>query len=169
VRDQFGVCVCPPGSGLNSNEECIKCPPSKGMRVNERGRCECDLERGMVVDERGNCVCPTDHGYALDHRGYCVPIEVTPAPECVVDSDCLDNRYCDQNTKTCLDPCEIKRCGINAFCNATEHRAVCQCIAGYNGDPEKVCSKYIINIYQAKNFEYTEKRKIIKYYSLNDY
>jgi hypothetical protein len=144
VRDQSGACICPPGSGLDHNGDCINCPAVKGMKVDERGRCVCDLERGMVVDERGNCICPVEFGYVLDRRGYCVKSDQPPPPECVVDSDCPDNRYCEQKSNTCQDPCGIKRCGINAFCNATNHRAICQCISGYSGDPEVLCSKFKI-------------------------
>lgn len=146
MRDQSGTCICPPGSGLDHNGDCINCPAVKGMKVDERGRCVCDLERGMVVDERGNCICPVEFGYVLDRRGYCVKSDQPPPPECVVDSDCADNRYCEQTTNTCQDPCGIKRCGINAFCNATNHRAICQCISGYSGDPEVLCSKSIVII-----------------------
>ena len=62
-------------------------------------------------------------------------------PECESDDDCPDYRYCNLETQTCDDPCAIKRCGVNALCNATDHRAVCQCIAGYVGDPYVLCSK----------------------------
>ena len=59
-------------------------------------------------------------------------------PECQSDDDCPDNKYCN---RYCIDPCLTKRCGENALCNATNHKAVCQCIAGYYGNPEKKCSK----------------------------
>ncbi|KAG8227100.1 hypothetical protein J437_LFUL007437 [Ladona fulva] len=140
VRDVFGNCVCPPGSGLNENDDCILCPIEKGLKVDERGRCVCALERGMIVDERGNCVCPQDHGYHLDSKGNCVIESIPPGPRCTKDEDCLDNNYCDTDTNSCKDPCLNKNCGVNALCNATNHRAVCQCIAGYTGNPEVYCN-----------------------------
>jgi hypothetical protein len=65
--------VCPPGTGLNQRDECERCPPEKGLKIDERGRCVCDLERGLVINERGDCVCPNEHGYRLDLYGNCVP------------------------------------------------------------------------------------------------
>lgn len=73
VIDEEGNCVCPPGTALNSNDECVRCLPERGQRVDERGRCVCALEKGMIIDERGNCVCPTEFGYKLDINGNCVP------------------------------------------------------------------------------------------------
>lgn len=67
-------------------------------------------------------------------------------PECESDDDCPDYRYCNLETQTCDDPCAIKRCGVNALCNATDHRAVCQCIAGYVGDPYVLCSKIFFSL-----------------------
>lgn len=63
-------------------------------------------------------------------------------PECQTNDDCADDRYCNLETRTCEDPCLIKRCGSNALCNATRHQAVCQCITGFLGDPYINCSEY---------------------------
>lgn len=138
IRDNNGKCVCPPGSALNIFEYCTPCEIEKGFRIDETGHCVCALERGMVIDERGRCICPIEHGYRLTPRGECVPVD---KPECETDYDCADNRYCNTRTKTCEDPCLTKTCGINALCNATNHRAICQCIVGYNGNPDVLCSK----------------------------
>lgn len=106
------------------------------MKVDERGRCVCALERGLIIDERGNCVCPIEFGYQLDSRGNCIP----KGPECQSDDDCPDNKYCNLEVKTCDDPCTTKNCAVNALCNATNHRAICQCKTGYTGDPNVLCS-----------------------------
>ncbi|MPC50470.1 hypothetical protein E2C01_044299 [Portunus trituberculatus] len=37
----------------------------------------------------------------------------------------------------CQDPCN---CGENAFCNVIEHRPICTCQPGYEGDPEIACT-----------------------------
>lgn len=134
-----GECVCPPNTALNENDECIPCLPEKGLKIDERGRCVCALEKGFIIDERGNCVCPVEYGYYLDNKGNCIPKVV---PKCEEDSDCLDHKYCNQETKTCEDPCLTKKCGINAFCNATNHQAFCYCISGHEGNPYENCSKY---------------------------
>lgn len=134
-----GECLCPPDTALNENDDCVPCPIEKGLTIDERGRCVCALERGLIIDERGNCVCPVEYGYRLDVRGNCVPVK---GPECETDDDCPDHKYCNPNTKTCDNPCATKKCGLYALCNATNHQAICQCIAGYTGNPEKLCSKY---------------------------
>lgn len=71
IRDELGDCVCPPGTALNQNNECIRCLPEEGQKI-EKGQCVCALEKGMIIDERGNCVCPTQFGYKLDLNGNCV-------------------------------------------------------------------------------------------------
>jgi len=63
--------VCPPGTGLNENEDCTRCLEQNGLKVDERGRCVCALERGLIIDDRGNCICPVEYGYRLNDSGYC--------------------------------------------------------------------------------------------------
>jgi hypothetical protein len=137
IVDDFGRCVCPPGTALNIYEECVICEIHRGYKIDETGHCVCALERGLIIDERGRCICPEEHGYKLLPEGKCVRVD---EPECLTDEQCPDYKYCNLQTKTCEDPCE-NNCGTNAFCNATNHRAICQCITGYQGDPYVYCSK----------------------------
>lgn len=137
VRDVDGQCVCPPGTALDIYEYCTPCREEQGFRIDESGHCVCALERGMVIDERGRCTCPIDLGYRLTPRGECQPEE---PPECTSNDQCADNRFCNLDTKTCEDPCLTKVCGVNAFCNAVNHRAQCQCITGYTGNPDLHCN-----------------------------
>jgi hypothetical protein len=139
VTTPDGKCVCPPRTGLNDNNECIPCPEEKGLKVDERGRCVCALEKGLIIDERGNCVCPTEFDYRLDSHGNCIS---PPGPECETDDQCSDDKYCSPETKTCQNPCLHKKCGTNAFCNASNHVGVCQCKSEYTGDPKIACSEY---------------------------
>ncbi|ETN60100.1 dumpy [Anopheles darlingi] len=138
VRNVNGECTCPPGYGLSQYDDCQPCREEDGLKIDETGRCVCALERGLIIDERGRCICPIESGYRLTSRGECIRTE---RPECEHDDQCDDWRYCDQRTKTCEDPCVGTVCGKNALCNATNHRAVCQCIAGYDGNPEVLCSQ----------------------------
>lgn len=138
MLDESGRCSCAPGNAADENEDCVPCRPELGMRITPDGRCACALERGMVIDERGRCICPVEHGYKLDESGWCVRVE---RPECETDDDCADDKRCGKESKVCEDPCLDKVCGVNAFCNATRHRAICQCIAGYIGNPDEICSK----------------------------
>lgn len=143
IIDDLGNCVCPPGTALNIYDECVICEIEKGFKIDYAGRCVCALERGLIIDDRGKCVCPEEHGYKLTTNGECIQVVV---PECEVDADCHDYLYCNTNSKTCEDPCVVKVCGQNAFCNQTNHVAICQCITGYSGDPDLYCSKYLFGI-----------------------
>lgn len=57
-------------------------------------------------------------------------------PECTVHSDCPSNRAC-MNEK-CRDPCPGS-CGTGAECNVINHTPICNCLAGYTGDPFTYC------------------------------
>lgn len=115
--DEEGNCVCPPGTAFSIDQECVICEIHKGYKI-ENGYCQCALERGMTVDHRGNCVCPTDHGYILTDSGNCILLDL---PGCKEDNDCPDDKYCNKLTKTCEDVCIDYTCGVNAFCNASNH------------------------------------------------
>lgn len=141
IRDANGNCVCPPGSALDIYGDCQPCRVELGYKIDETGRCVCALERGMVIDERGRCVCPVQHGYRLTPNGECNIVPRTP--QCQNNNDCADNEYCNLETRTCEDPCLTKVCGVNALCNATRHEGICQCITGYAGNPEILCSKLL--------------------------
>uniref|UniRef100_A0A8D8TXE6 Neurogenic locus notch homolog protein 1 n=1 Tax=Cacopsylla melanoneura TaxID=428564 RepID=A0A8D8TXE6_9HEMI len=138
IIDVTGACVCPPGFALNERDECRRCIPELGFKIDEQGRCVCDLTRGLIINERGECTCPEEHGYRLDIYGNCILLP--PPPECSSDYECADNRFCNLEVKKCEDPCLTQVCGVNAFCNATNHRAYCQCISGYVGDAYIFCN-----------------------------
>ena len=57
-------------------------------------------------------------------------------PECVVSSECPQNRAC-VNQK-CVDPCP-GTCGVNARCEVINHSPICSCQAGFTGDPFTRC------------------------------
>ena len=57
-------------------------------------------------------------------------------PECVVSSECPQNRAC-VNQK-CVDPCP-GTCGLNARCEVINHSPICSCQAGFTGDPFTRC------------------------------
>lgn len=142
IRDIYGNCVCPPGSAIDVYGDCIPCRAEDGFKIDENGRCVCALERGFIIDERGRCTCPTEYGYKITSDGRCAIVPITEAPGCTSDDDCADYEYCQPRTRICVAVCEEKQCGINALCNATNHIAICQCITGYEGNPEIQCSKF---------------------------
>lgn len=97
-----------------------------------------------------NSVCRTMHEQAVCSCliGY---IGVPPScrPECLVDSDCTSVMSC--SNQKCADPCRGS-CGLNAECRVHNHKPICYCPNGYNGDPFTLCkvivhSKYILHNY----------------------
>jgi len=57
-------------------------------------------------------------------------------PECVVSSECAQNRAC-VNQK-CVDPCP-GTCGLNTRCEVINHSPICSCNQGFTGDPFTRC------------------------------
>jgi hypothetical protein len=67
-------------------------------------------------------------------------------PECVVSSECPQDRAC-VNLK-CADPCP-NTCGIGAQCTTKNHNPICACPPGFTGDPFSQCTpqrKYWLHI-----------------------
>ena len=84
---------------------------------------QCGIEAICEVrTHQAKCVCPPS--YLGD------PYQVCRKPECIVDDDCPQVLAC-ENEK-CVDPCA---CAVNANCIVRSHRARCQCITSYIGDP----------------------------------
>lgn len=80
-----------------------------------------------VVNNQGACSCLPNY---LGRPPNC-------RPECVIDSECPSNKAC-QNER-CVEPC-IGKCGVNALCSVVNHKPVCSCISGYEGDPYTQCT-----------------------------
>ena len=57
-------------------------------------------------------------------------------PECKINPECPQNLMC-INDK-CMDPCPGS-CGSSTTCMVLKHTPVCQCVAGYTGDPFTGC------------------------------
>lgn len=91
----------------------------------------------------GSCVCV--EGYFGDPYSGC-------RPECVLNTDCPRDQVCTNNK--CRDPCP-GTCGINAECNVFNHVAMCSCLPGYTGNPQRSChhvyckifSLYFLSVY----------------------
>lgn len=58
---------------------------------------------------------------------------------CRTHSDCPASLSCTNGQ--CEDPCSAhgSPCGINALCRVSNHRAVCLCPEGYQGEPSQEC------------------------------
>lgn len=81
-----------------------------------------------VVNSHAVCSCQTDY---IGTPPMC-------RPECVVSSECPQNRAC--INQKCSDPCP-GTCGSNARCQVVNHNPICSCSPGYSGDPFVSCNK----------------------------
>lgn len=78
----------------------------------------------------GHAVCSCNTGY--------VGAPPTCRPECVVSSECPQNKAC--SNQKCIDPCP-GTCGVNANCQVINHNPICTCKQGFTGDPFVHCSE----------------------------
>lgn len=121
VSNHNPLCSCPPGYTGYPLVECSEdvakgvgstpclpspCGPNAECRVNEN-RAVCSCMVGMF-GAPPNC-----------------------RPECIINQDCPNHLACLQSK--CSDPC-MGSCGYNAKCSAQNHRPVCECYEGYEGD-----------------------------------
>lgn len=80
------------------------------------------------------CVCP--EGYVSSGNGTCKVLEpVTRVGGCVADSDCPSDKACVNDI--CRNPCA---CAPNAICRVRDHKPICSCEQGYDGQPEIQCT-----------------------------
>lgn len=100
----------------NANNEC-----SCGQ-ICSRGKCRTKCNPGA---------CPAGQ---LCQNGACIA-------GCRSNLDCSSDRSCINGQ--CLDPClRDNACGKNALCKVSEHRTICLCPDGFQGEPVKGCSAY---------------------------
>lgn len=81
------------------------------------------------------CVCPP--GYISSGSGTCNPVTaVIEIGACISDTDCSSDRAC--HNGICKDPCD---CGPNAACRVKNHKPICTCKQGFDGNPSIGCIK----------------------------
>ncbi|KAH8305544.1 hypothetical protein KR018_004581, partial [Drosophila ironensis] len=78
------------------------------------------------------CECPESQ--VPDASGECRQLVLQSPPGCESDQDCPDQEACIH--RQCRNPCN---CGTNAICQVTQHRAVCSCQDGFEGNPYAAC------------------------------
>lgn len=61
---------------------------------------------------------------------------------CRSHNDCPNDQACVSGQ--CHNPCTTPKfpCGTNAQCRVSEHRAICLCPDGYQGEPSQICNQY---------------------------
>lgn len=102
-----------------------------------------------VCQERNNAgSCSCINGYFGNPYEGC-------RPECLINSDCPQNRACINNK--CQDPCP-GLCGLNAECQIVNHVPNCICVIGYVGNPYNNCvmregKRFIFRIIKIRWFD----------------
>ena len=84
----------------------------------------------QCADKNGVADCSCPDNYVGNPNVGC-------RPECVLNSDCGQEKSCAQNR--CVDPC-ASSCASNSECRVVNHNPICSCIQGYSGDPYSSCS-----------------------------
>jgi hypothetical protein len=129
-------CSCPPGFVGDPFVRCTfdKRPPPENNPCNPS---PCG----------SNTVCTfLDGGPVCDcmNENYIGNPNIGCKPECVLNTECPSTQAC-INMK-CTDPCP-GTCGLYAECRVVNHRAVCTCLKGYQGDPFRQCHPQGNNIF----------------------
>lgn len=130
VQNHSPICLCIEGYTGDPSREC-----SVAERVTERPKTE-----GCYPSPCGpnsNCREVNGHPVCSCQSGY---IGTPPScrPECVVSSECSQDRAC--INQKCTDPCP-GTCGTEARCQVVNHNPICSCPPGYTGDPFIQCIK----------------------------
>lgn len=155
VQNHLAVCRCPPGLIGNPYVGCRPEPrpecqvdsdcPSKLACLNEKCQEPCGVLQPcrqpgqcQVVDTAPVrtlvCVCPP--GFVSSGSGTCKATPPLVSVECAADSDCPADRACVNGL--CRNPCN---CGPNAECLVREHKPLCACREGYDGNPDIECTR----------------------------
>lgn len=102
------------------------------------------LTEPTVTDACNPSPCgPNSHCRSLNGQAVCTCIigflGTPPScrPECVISSDCAQNRAC--NNQKCIDPCPGS-CGVMSQCTVINHNPICSCPETFTGDPFIRCT-----------------------------
>lgn len=131
VKSHAPICTCIQGYTGDSSRSChlIEIVPTAPYQPCQPTPCG------------ANSICREMNGHAICS---CKPEFIgTPPdcrPECVVSSECSQNRAC--INQKCADPCP-GTCGINANCQVVNHSPICSCMKGHTGDPFVQCQRQI--------------------------
>jgi len=146
VTNHLAQCSCPSNFLGDPLVSCVQA----ATKCNDH--CECDgagycTKKCKTTTEcscgetclKGQCrnVCSPQLGCAhgqICSNGACIP-------GCKSDIDCANSETCSKGK--CVNLCKQPfACGKNALCRVSEHRKLCLCPDGYQGDPNALCSPY---------------------------
>lgn len=160
MRSHTAVCVCPEQLPVgNPLSFCERRPPPPNAEPECRADTDCPSRQACIRDrcidpcaELSPCartakcsvidsapvrtmVCECPELWVPGADGECREIvQLASPPGCQQDADCPDNESC--INRQCRNPCN---CGLDAECRVQNHRAVCSCRNGYDGNPQTVC------------------------------
>ncbi|KAK3931322.1 Fibrillin-1, partial [Frankliniella fusca] len=141
-------CSCPAALLGDPLVACVK--PARRCGA-DAGPCDCD-EAGYCANrcgahadcdcgescEQGRCRVRCSPGAGCPPGLICVGGSCLPG--CRSHADCPNDRAC--LSGQCGDPCTRSPCGLNALCRVSDHRALCLCPDGFQGEPTKACTQY---------------------------
>ncbi len=127
VENHNPICSCPTSYSGNPFVRCTV-PPVAPVENDPCNPSPCGRNTICTVLDGGPvCECMAD---------YIGNANIACNPGCVLNSNCPNNQACVK--RKCVDPCP-GTCGAFADCRVSNHRAVCTCIPGYEGDPFRRC------------------------------
>ncbi|PSN29200.1 hypothetical protein C0J52_26427, partial [Blattella germanica] len=128
VVNHLPSCTCRPGFTGDPFRFCNNIPPEPPKTPGDPCNPSPCGPNSQCRNVNGQGVCSCLPNYIGSPPGC--------RPECVVSSECPQNRAC-VNQK-CTDPCP-GTCGLNTRCEVVNHSPICSCQAGFTGDPFTRC------------------------------
>lgn len=139
---EFQFClnnICTQEVKCRSNDDCDE---FETCEIDSNGRSDCiNPCNGRVLCSRNaECIardhtslCSCKSGYYEDSKGVCRKIE------CNADNDCSKDKFC--HNHMCKIACLVgKPCGDNSVCTSIDHKSVCECQPGFDGDAKVGCT-----------------------------
>lgn len=148
VINHIPMCRCPERMTGNAFVACDPVPEVELKNPCQPSPCGPNSE---CIERGDNAICSCITGY------FGTPPNCRF--ECYTSSDCAQIYTCINNK--CVDPCP-GQCGLNAECQAVQHRAHCECIRGYSGNPYSLCTR-------PGNLQLTESPKMHSYQNSNTF
>lgn len=155
-QNHIAVCRCPDGLIGNPLVECKPAPQPECTIDAEcsshlaciNNRCiepcpalePCQLPAKCLVVPSlpvRTLICECPEGYVSSGSGTCKPLQpVVRVGVCISDSECPSDKACINDI--CRNPC-AGSCAPNAECRVKDHKPICSCEQGYDGNPEIQC------------------------------
>lgn len=156
VQNHLALCKCPPSLEGNPytacrariEPECTEDGDCPSLLACFNGHCKNPCTELEPCQRPAMCqtvstlpvrtmICECPPGYISSGSGTCKATPpVKTIGECIDDSECPTDRAC--INAICRDPCD---CGPNSECRIKDHKPICSCLPGYDGNPNLECVK----------------------------